>query len=143
MEMRQRSWTSPGVIFAAMLVLGGGCATTPAAPLPPARSLQAGDLASLAGEWQGMATGAAGSSGFSGRQDLLRVTLGADGSYSSLIGSRTGLGKVAIDGGKLAFEGSGARGTATLHEGGGRRVLVGEGTWVGFDGTAKFELTKR
>ena len=139
--MKQRSWTNLGAIFAVMLALGSGCATAP--PLPPSRALQAGDLASLAGEWQGMATGAPGSSGFAGRQDLLQVTLKADGSYSSMIGARTGLGKVTIDGGRVLFEGSGARGAATLHETGSRRVLVGEGTWVGFDGTARFELTKR
>lgn len=139
--MRQGSWTSLGVIFAVMLVLGSGCATAP--PLPPSRALQAGDLASLAGEWQGMATGSAGPSGFDGRQDLVRLTLKADGSYSTMIGLRTGIGKVTIDGGKVLFEGSGARGSATLHETGSRRVLVGEGTWVGFDGTNRFELTKR
>ena len=41
------------------------------------------------------------------------------------------------------FEGSGARGTATLYEGDGRRVLKGEGTWVGYAGNTEFELTKR
>ena len=45
--------------------------------------------------------------------------------------------------GKVVFEGSVTRGTATLHEGSGRRVLKGEGTWVGFDGQSAFELTKR
>jgi hypothetical protein len=127
----------------AMLVLIGGCATTPPAPLPPGRALQPADLASLAGQWTGMGTGAPGGSGFSGRQTLVQVTMGADGTYSSTVNSRIGMGKVAIVGGKVVFEGSGARGTATLHEGGGRRVLVGEGTWVGGDGSMSFELTRR
>ena len=54
-----------------------------------------------------------------------------------------GVGKARIEGGKVVFEGSATRGVATLYEGAGRRVLKGDGTWVGYDGRSAFELTKR
>jgi hypothetical protein len=115
-----------------------------AMPLPAAKTLQPADLASLAGEWQGTLKGATGTGPASaGRPASGRVTVSPDGSYTSNVNNLPGSGKARIDGGKLVFEGSGTRGTATLHEGDGRRVLKGEGTWVGFDGNTEFELTKR
>jgi hypothetical protein len=71
------------------------------------------------------------------------VTVAPDGSYTSNVDGVPGAGKARIVGGNILFEGSATRGTATLHEGDGRRVLKGAGSWVGFDGNTEFELTKR
>jgi hypothetical protein len=111
--------------------------------LPPAKALGAGDLASLAGEWHGTLRGVGSAGPLPGRTANLRVTVAPDGSFTSNIDGTPGVGKGRIENGKVVFEGSTARGTGTLHEGGGQRVLVGQGTWVGFEGQAAFELTKR
>jgi hypothetical protein len=127
------------------VLLVGGCAGTgtPAMPLPPARVLQPSDLASLAGEWQGTLRGTVGIGHHPGRSAAGRVTVLPDGSYTSNVDGAPGVGKARIEGVWVVFEGSTTRGTATLHEGGGRRVLKGEGTWVGLDGRTEFELTQR
>jgi hypothetical protein len=140
-----RTPISRATILALALVVTWGCAGPgmPAAtPLPPAKALQPADLASLAGEWEGTLEGGGGP--FSGRRtSLVRVTVAPDGSYTSNIAGAPGAGKGRIEDGKVVFEGSVTRGVATYHEGDGRRVLKGEGTWVGFDGRSSFELTKR
>jgi hypothetical protein len=141
-----RTQISRALLVALAVLLVGGCAgsgTMPAAkPLPPAKALQPADLASLAGEWEGTLEG--GASPFTGRRtSLARVTVAPDGSYTSNISGVPGAGKGKIEDGKIVFEGSATRGVATYHEGDGRRVLKGEGTWVGFDGRSAFELTKR
>src|SRR5262245_18446673 len=135
-------------LILSVITLGvGGCATTEtptAMPLPPAKALQAGDLASLAGEWEGSLEAVMGTGPLGGRRaQLARVTVAPDGSYTTNINGIPGVGKGRIEDGKVVFEGSATRGVATLYEGGGRRVLKGEGTWVGFDGRSAFELTKR
>ena len=128
----------------AMMVASGCAGTGPSAmPLPPAKMLQPSDLASLAGEWHGTLKGAPGSGAFQGRAADGRVTIAPDGSYTTNVSGALGVGKARIEAGKIVFEGSNTRGTGTLHEGGGRRVLKGEGTWVGFDAASEFELTKR
>jgi hypothetical protein len=136
-----------GLTLTLFVLLASGCAgtgTSTAMPLPPAKVLQAGDLASLAGEWEGTLEGVAGSGPFAGRRAQLgRVTVAPDGSFTSNINGIPGMGKGRIEDGKFVFEGSTTRGVATLYEGGGRRVLKGEGTWVGFDGRSAFEMTKR
>jgi hypothetical protein len=133
------------LIAATAILFASGCAgpgTQTAKPLPPAKALQPSDLASLAGEWEGTIEG--GASPFTGRQtSLARVTVAPDGSYTSNISGVPGVGKGRIEDGKVVFEGSATRGVATYHEGDGRRVLKGEGTWVGIDGRSAFELTKR
>ena len=134
------------LVALAVLLVGGcggtGTTTQAAKPLPPAKALQPADLASLAGEWEGTAEG--GSSPFTGRRtSLVRLTVAPDGSYTSNIAGVPGAGKGKIEDGKFVFEGSATRGIATYHEGDGRRVLKGEGTWVGLDGRSAFELTKR
>jgi hypothetical protein len=132
------------LLVAAMVI--GGCAgrEMSAAPLPPAKSLQPADMASLAGEWQGTlrGTGTTAPAG-QGRNAALRVTIAPDGSFTSNIDGVPGVGKGRIEGGRILFEGSTARGTGTLHEGDGQRIMVGEGTWVGFPGNAAFRITKR
>ena len=130
-----------GVILAVFVLLASGCAST-AMPLPPSKTLQAGDLASLAGEWEGTLQGVGGPIAGRGGQSG-RVTVAPDGSYTSNINGVPGMGKAWIENGKVVFEGSATRGVATLYEGDGRRVLKGEGTWVGYDGRSAFELTKR
>jgi hypothetical protein len=145
--MSTRSMWVGGVALALAVTLASGCAGTgarSAAPLPPAKTLQAADLGSLAGEWHGTLRGTRTTGPASaGRTANLRVTIAPDGSFTSNIDGIPGTGKGRIEGGKVLFEGSAARGTATLHEGDGRRVLAGEGTWVGFTGNAAFEVTKR
>jgi hypothetical protein len=111
--------------------------------LPPAKVLQASDLAGLAGEWHGTLKGVMGAGPLAGRSAVGRVTFAPDGSYTSNISGLPGVGKGRIEGGEIVFEGSATRGVATLHEGGGRCVLKGQGTWVGFPGDAEFELTPR
>jgi hypothetical protein len=137
-----------GSLLLSVMVLGvSGCASTArstAAPLPPAKVLQPSDLAGLAGEWEGSLEGVGGQGPAAGRRaQLVRVTVAPDGSFTSNINGVPGMGKGRIQGGKVVFEGSVTRGEATLYEGGGRRILKGEGTWVGFDGRSAFELTKR
>ncbi|HEY7142144.1 MAG TPA: hypothetical protein VIE44_18780 [Methylomirabilota bacterium] len=143
MGARRNAWA--GVLTLTLTTLvAAGCATTGAPPLPPAKMLQPGDLASLAGEWEGTLEGVAGSGPFAGRRaQLVRVTVAPDGSFTSNINGMPGVGKGRIEGGKVVFEGSATRGVATLYEGDGRRVLKGEGTWLGYDGRSAFELTKR
>ena len=140
-----RTTVSRALVLALGVLLIGGCAgtaTQSAMPLPPAKALQPADLASLAGEWEGTLEGS--TSPFTGRQtSLARVTVAPDGSYTSNISGVPGAGKGKIENGKVVFEGSATRGVATYHEGGGRRILKGEGTWVGFDGRSAFQLTKR
>lgn len=131
-------------LFVTVMVVGG-CAgrETSSAPLPPAKTLQAADLASLAGEWHGTLRGVGTTGPLPGRTANVRVTVAPDGSFTSNIDGVPGSGRGRIEGGKIMFEGSTTRGTATLHEGAGRRVLVGQGTWVGFEGNSAFEVTKR
>lgn len=143
--MRMKRYLTLAGSVLAVLVLTGGCAgTPPAAPLPPAKALQPGDLASLAGEWQGTLEGVGGSGPLGGRRaQLVRVTVAPDGTFTSNINGMPGVGSGRIEDGKVVFEGSATRGVATYHEGDGRKVLRGEGTWVGVNGRSAFELTKR
>lgn len=132
--------------LAVAVALAGGCAgteTQTAMSLPPAKMLQASDLAGLAGEWRGTLRGVGTTGPLPGRTANLRVMVAPDGSFTSNVDGVPGQGKGRIEGGKILFEGSTARGAATLHEGGGRRVITGQGTWVGFEGNAAFEVTKR
>lgn len=140
---RRIPWWELALALAVILVSGCAGTSTPAAPLPPAKVLQPSDLPSLAGEWRGTLKGSPGAGGFPGRSADGRVTIAPDGSYTTNVSGALGVGKARIVGGQIVFEGSNTRGTATLYEGGGRRVLKGEGTWVGFDARSEFELTKR
>jgi len=142
--MGKRIVWAGSLTLALAVMLGGGCAGMgTSTPRPPAKMVQAGDLAGLAGEWHGTLRGVGTTGPLPGRTANLRVTVAPDGSFTSNIDGVPGVGKARIADGKILFEGSTARGTATLHEGDGRRVLTGEGTWVGFVGNAAFEVTKR
>src|SRR5262245_58013230 len=94
------------------MALLAGCATTPA-PLPPARTLQAGDVKSLVGEWEGSATGTRGTGSYGGPGVSGRVTFKEDGTFTSNMGGAPGTGTWRIVDGKVQYEGSTMRGTAT------------------------------
>jgi hypothetical protein len=134
-----------GFVLLLAVTLASGCASTgtTAMPLPPAKTLQPADLASLAGEWHGTLRGSGGPNPGTGRSATGTMTFAPDGSYTTNLSGQPGAGKARIEGGKIVFDGSITRGTATLHEGDGRRVLKGTGTWVGIPGNTEFELTKR
>ena len=143
---RSRGLTWSVLCCAVVLTVAAGCASmesAPAAPLSPAKTLQPGDMAMLAGVWEGQARGATGSGQFGGPPHTGTVTLAPDGKYTSDLAGRQGAGNAAIADGKLAFSGSFFSGVATLHERGGKQVLRGEGKLTGIDGTSQFELTKR
>jgi hypothetical protein len=145
-DMSKRAPLSGGLILAVLVIVASGCAGpgTPPAPLSPAKMLQPSDLASLAGEWHGTLRGAGGSApADAGRSAIGTITLAPDGSYTTNVSGFPGAGKARIEGGKVLFEGSATRGTATVHEVGGRLVLKGQGTWVGFPGNTEVEFTKR
>jgi hypothetical protein len=131
------------LVLLAAIAVGCTGAKSAQAPLPPARTLQASDLAGLAGEWQGTLRGVGSTGPLPGRTANARVTMAPDGSFTSNIDGTPGQGNARIEGGRIIFEGSATRGTATLHEGGGRKVIVGEGTWLGVPGNSAFQLTKR
>ncbi len=133
-----RMWLLVMVVAVAFLA---GCATP--IPLPPARTLQAGDLKSLAGEWEGSATGARGAGAYGGPGVSGRVTVKEDGTFTSNMGGAPGMGTWRIVDGKVAYEGSTMRGTATLYGSGAQEVLKGEGTLVGIDGRSSIELRRR
>ena len=144
--MSQRLRLSGGLALVVAVMIVTGCAGmgTSAAPLPPAKTLQPSDLASLAGEWHGTLRASGGArSADTGRTAVGSMTFAPDGSYTTNVSGSPGSGKAWIEGGKVMFEGSATRGTATLHEGDGRRVLKGEGTWVGFPGNTEIELTRK
>jgi hypothetical protein len=116
------------------------CAATPVAPLSapmPIASFQA-----VAGEWKGTITGALGASTFQGSSYPARLTVAPDGTVTSSINGMPGQASGQIREGKIVFEGSRVRGTATLHERAGQPVLRGEGTLVGMPGWSVFELTR-
>jgi hypothetical protein len=54
-----------------------------------------------------------------GRTANVRVTVAPDGSFTSNLDGNPGVGKGQIKRGKIVFDGSVTRGTATLHEGDG------------------------
>ena len=92
------------MVSSGTLVFLAGCATP--APLPPARMLQAGDVKSLAGEWEGSGTGARGAGAYGGPGISGRVTVKEDGTFTSNFGGVPGVGTFRIVDGKVAYEGS-------------------------------------
>jgi hypothetical protein len=125
------------------LVLAVGCATT-VPPLSPPKPLQPGDLRSLAGQWEGSATGNVGPSPFMGSAfHSVQLTLAEDGTARSIIDGRQGEGTFRIADGRIVFDGSFVRGSATLHERAGQPVIRGDGTLVGVQGWTTFELTRK
>jgi hypothetical protein len=119
-----------------------GCATAPPAPLPPAVTLQPGDLKSLAGEWEGTVTGSR-SGTFDGPRLSGAMSVKEDGSFTSNLAGQPGGGTLKIVDGKLMYEGANMRGTATVHGTGKDQVLKGQGTWVGSTGQSSVEMKRR
>jgi hypothetical protein len=89
-----------------------GCAT-----LPPAKAVT--NVNQIAGKWQGSVSSGQGT-------QPAAMTINPDGTYSTVMGSRTFTGKIAVAEGKLHGRGdqTGNTGTWSVHEGDGKRVLV-------------------
>jgi hypothetical protein len=134
-----RTWSLVVVVLVAVLA---GCAT-PAPPLPPARMLQAGDLKSLAGEWEGSAKGTAGQGAYGGPGLSATVVVKEDGTFTSNMGGITGVGTWQIVNGKVSYEGSTMRGIGTLYGSGAQEVFKGEGTVTGMVGQSSVELRRK
>jgi hypothetical protein len=117
------------------------CATAPP-PLPPAVTLQPGDVKSLAGEWEGTVTGSR-SGTFDGPRLGGTVSFKEDGTFTSNLSGQPGMGTYRIVDGKVVYEGANMRGTATLHGSGKEQVLKGAGTWVGSTGQSSIEMRRR
>jgi len=123
-----------------VVALAAGCAAVP--PLSDPKAIQPADLASLAGEWQGRIYGSFGTPGFRQVSRSLRLTFEPNGTFRSNIDGIPGQGTARLVDGRLVYEGSGNRGTASLHERGGRPVIRGEGTLVGASGWSAFEVSR-
>jgi hypothetical protein len=135
--------TRYGLVGAAGLVLAAACATA-LPPLSPPKTLQPGDIRSLAGQWEGSATGNVGPAPFMGSAfHSVQLTLAEDGSFRSIVDGKLGQGTARIADGRIVFEGSLTRGTATIHERAGRPVMRGDGTLIGIQGWSAFELTRK
>jgi hypothetical protein len=98
----------------------GGCAT-----LPPAQP--ASDLKRIAGKWEGTVSAP------NGARSPSTITISDDGKFGTIIPSFNNpgprfVGSYRVEGGKYRWksETTGRTGTATLHEGNGRRVLRNE-----------------
>ena len=76
-----------------------GCAAAPPAPLPPAVTLQPGDLKSLAGEWEGSVTGSRTGT-FDGPRLSGTMSVKEDGSFTSNLSGQPGVGQLRIVDGK-------------------------------------------
>jgi hypothetical protein len=104
--------------------------------------LQPADLKSLAGEWEGSATGSR-SGTFGGPTVNGRLSIKEDGTFTSNVEGKPGAGTMSVVDGKLAYQGTNMKGTATVHGAAGQEVIKGEGTLVGVDGLSRFELRRR
>jgi hypothetical protein len=119
-----------------------GCAMAPPAPLPPAVTLQPGDLKTLAGEWEGTVTGSRTGT-FDGPRLSGTMSVKEDGSFTSNLSGQPGVGQLRVADGKLMYEGANMRGTATVYGTGKDQVLKGQGTWVGSPGQSSVEMKRR
>src|SRR5262245_7327077 len=97
--LKRASWACAGALILPLLTGGcaGGMQASTAEPLPPAKALQASDLAGLAGDWQGTMRGTTTTGPASaGRSAILRVTIAPDGSFTSNIDGMPGTGRGRI-----------------------------------------------
>jgi len=129
-----------GLHGAVLLVIATACATGPEVPLSPPVDIT--NLQQLTGEWKGEVTHALGTNTFWSRTDPVTIVVGPNGSFTSNVRGRQGSGVVTIKDGKFAWDGSYTRGTGTLHEQGGKPILRGDGTLVGYYGWCSFQLTR-
>ncbi len=129
------------LVLLVTLALLTGCATP--VPLPPARMLQAGDLKSLAGEWEGSAKGTPGQGAYGGPGLSATVVVKEDGTFTSNMGGVPGVGTWQIVDGKVSYQGSTMRGIGTLYGSGAEEVFKGEGTVTGMVGQSSVELRRK
>lgn len=91
-------------------------------PLPPLRNLRPGELNGLAGKWQGYTRDE------KGFEIPLELTIREDGSFDAAEDEpviNRFRGTLSVRDGQILYSQRNDTGTLTLHEGGGRRVLVG------------------
>jgi hypothetical protein len=124
-----RAW----LLLATLFLTVTGCAEM-SQPPPALSPVAITDIGSVAGKWAGPVTG------LTTRRDegdWVNVVIGRDGTYDfgiyRTIGVFGGKGKLTLQDGKLALQGDRGSSTLTLFEGGGKRVLRGDG--VLSDGT--------
>jgi hypothetical protein len=143
-------WTARGVALVASVAWAmAGCSShSPVSSAGTVRTVTTSDVASLAGTWQGSATGATGNA------TTATLSLNRDGSYSLTAGPWSAQGKAEPRDGGLAFvasgggtgrgEGAGATGertgSAVLMDEGDRWALVGSGR--GSQGPYNFAFRK-
>jgi len=139
--MQMWSWLPRAWLLVATLSLTvAGCAEKSQSP-PALSPVAITDIGSVAGKWAGPVTG------LTTRRDegdWVNIVIGRDGTYDfgiyRTIGVFGGKGKLTLQDGKLALQGDRGSSTLTLFEGGGKRVLRGDG--VLSDGTrVNSELT--
>lgn len=128
------------VVLSAMLLAVVACSMTPVAPLSPPQAITS--FQAVAGEWKGTITAGLNAATFSSTNAHVRLTMKPDGSFTSTVNGMPGQGTAQLRDGKIVYEGSSSRGTASLHERAGQPVLRGEGTLVGMTGWSAFEVTR-
>ena len=96
------------------LILMAGASRVPAQSLPPAKPVSA--LTDVEGTWEGTAAGRP-----------LTMTFKGDGSYDAVLVTGPAKGSLTISDGKVLFKSAttGRTGTLRLHEGDGKRLLIG------------------
>jgi hypothetical protein len=121
------------LLVATLALTVAGCAEMSQSP-PSLSPVAITNIGSVAGKWAGPVTG------LTTRRDegdWVNVVIGPDGTYDfgihRTIGVFGGKGTLTIQDGKLALRGDRGNSTLTLFEGGGKRVLRGDG--VLSDGT--------
>lgn len=122
-----------GVAIVALLV-------TACASVPPNRPVS--DLKGIVGRWEGFGGAKAAGPLQSGRVEL---TIREDGSGELFLPQLRGGTRVpvsfTVSDGKVLYETSLSRGTLTLHEGDGKRLLQGEAVRKDGTGTSWIELS--
>jgi hypothetical protein len=108
-----------------LLLAHAGCASATRGDAGSGTPVRVSDIGSVAGRWAGIGD----LPGHRNDEQFIEVTLRDDGTYEATsartIGFMDARGRVQVSDGRLLIEGAnGARGTATLYDGGGQRTLV-------------------
>jgi hypothetical protein len=108
-----------------LLLAHAGCASATRGEAGSGTPVRVSDIGSVAGRWAGIGD----LPGHRNDEQFIEVTLRDDGTYEATsartIGFMDARGRVQVRDGRLLIEGAnGARGTATLYDGGGQRTLV-------------------
>lgn len=108
-----------------LLLAHVGCASATPGQTGGGTPVRVSDIGSVAGRWSGIGD----LPGHRNDEQYIEVTLRDDGTYEATsartIGFMDARGRVQVSDGRLLIEGAnGARGTATLYDGGGQRTLV-------------------